>query len=988
MPRKVNAYRCSQEVFQLVKSAHRVQEGTFSQYMALCEAGGDISSAYRWIRNNLESQASSSNDGQIRHNIAHYVWLLRVARRSPRDDDVEEMCAAVREVYDAEFSSEDADGNRSHLTVDSDSHTILVHELFRLLKELAPRLHDTELTSWIAAMALKLPQQQLVAPLPDVLTADEVRPQLAVIGALGLQHHALFPQLEWGLRRRPVSPSIKSPHLIDSLFSDAFVDKLEEASFSFDVRTVTNMISAYLEDITAELAVIKEQESAKGSGKVHHHHVTSTNPVPVWRDYYEPSAKSFRFSLVQSKGIPPELYHYLIKALAVASPRLALSTRKKMLDQGMRVLDLTRAVLIVAARGNRSEQLELLKEQMDDVSYRKQLDDDYDICKAVEAFWKFDYALFLHYRNALTMETFYQLLMDELGVADVQRMICELHDKEATEKRNKALAMLSPAEKVSQTATSQKNLRLMGEEDVVVLDDDCRAAVRNVLRKRRGQAAVARAVDIIVEHTPQLDLALMSVIPYFSDYTLPQHEEISTNTAELRLKFAGIRNIFLMDASFIESGESFMTIPSAIKGATVDNSIILIPYATLSQLADTAEDHVYPCFDENVSRVRAHERNTSRQRLRFIASALQHQASFDKGESKQIPVKVLHFTESLLSHMIDSSVPLQPETSDDDQLIATALMLDCSLNATDDKEGGQQTQVFLCTDDPQLTARLRPSTSVEVQTESARLLAEMLEPITLVSFPKPSRREEVENPPAEVAEWIAEVANTANYQKLFADDERLQKNVVKRPEPAQVATRGDEGTPTISAASWLDMLDEQAHDVVQPVVRKEEARDEQQEEVAIAPPAVSPPAADDSEEAEKEIFQSTHALESLAHHKERIRLAMTRDLFNQFGVVSPDDLLDAQQMEEARLAASETDGKDPKRRRKSVLELEANRNSGYTFKKRGQLARHMSNMAGSRVPFNFRYKVFEANVNDPRNASLLSNFKGGIDKKRSLAVRR
>ncbi|RNC53058.1 hypothetical protein TcCL_ESM09653 [Trypanosoma cruzi] len=109
-------------------------------------------------------------------------------------------------------------------------------------------------------------------------------------------------------------------------------------------------------------------------------------------------------------------------------------------------------------------------------------------------------------------------------------------------------------------------------------------------------------------------------------------------------------------------------------------------------------------------------------------------------------------------------------------------------------------------------------------------------------------------------------------------------------------------------------------------------------------------------------------------------------VFEQFDVVGPDAELERAM---ASPAPYETPGQPSVRpRRRTLLEMEARRNRGASSRQRFRLARRLSNISGGRVPFNFRYRVLEVNIADPKNKSFVDAYKKGVAKKRESFKRK
>ncbi|CUE71497.1 Hypothetical protein, putative, partial [Bodo saltans] len=719
--RRKEAYHNSHELFALMMNRKKLSDATLAQFFSLCEVGGDVTSAYQWIRlmvDQRREQASLSSDSHVEvpssqqpYQLWHYVWLLRIVMRSPNDDVVGEMVQAVREVYETIFSppseigvegedlgGEETSSDRSvveHMVCDNFDEALLQRELFALARKLAPRIQDAELRSWCFRAESSLMISDEVA----AATSTEVR------SAMKLQHW-VFPQLDAQIAPHEENaeiskktenkafyqspPTIENPYLIDSLLSPQFLEKLMSASTSFDVKGVGFWIQAFLEDIAAEKAKIS---SADQHTKKRQHTPTSTNPIPVWRDYRNPSHHEFRKMIIEDQGVPAELYHYLIVALSQTSPRMAVLTKSKMSARGMRTLDLTRAVLIAACKDSFDDQKALLLEQQTDFAKRVQLDIDFETPKVVEVYWKFEYHEFLHLRNGVKkMQDFYVLLMDALNVPDVQRLIAATSDT------------------------------LIHEEELVAVDEEARDAVYCTLRKRRGAVEVEDALDIITEHCPMLDLALINSFPHFKEYTLADNDEIATTVDELsRRLFSSSsqpRDVYLMDSSFIETSERFFT----ASNQTGRERAIVIPWFCLKHLVETVDGVGEQCMDAEMGKIQKHERNVAIQRLQQISTMLLQQRAPGYVGPKFI---VLHFSECLLAQSISRAdfPSLSPETSDDDLMSSILLLLSTISTRTSVSTG----EVLLCSDDPQLVE--------QVTNEETSTIASCLRQVTVLSTP-------------------------------------------------------------------------------------------------------------------------------------------------------------------------------------------------------------------------------------------------------------
>lgn len=1010
--RKADAYHYSQELFSLMIARHRPADHTFAQYLSLCEAGGDVSSAYQWIRYmvdhrsafNASSTRSSSGEEEdvnsapsggaadAAYQLWHYVWLLRVVMNSPNDDVVDEMVAAVKEVYETFFCAGDellstggqttqlveemvdasADGMVGfgkiivrHMVCETYNDQVLQWELFSLMTRLRPRMQDRELKAWCTMAAASM---ENAGPYP----------RTAVLEALKLNDW-VFPVLDAG-ERIPQSPSIRNPLLVDSLLGDAFVEKIQSASFAHSVHEVGFWIQAYLEDIAAE----HQKLGPTGSNKKHYyaHRPTATNPIPIWRDYVNVSHQAFRKKLVESQGVSAELYHYLIVALCQSSPRLALATKKKMVEQGMQVLDLTRAVLIAACRESVEEQKTLLVEQQKDFAYRNQLDADHDASKIVETFWKFEHHEFFHLRNGVArMRDFYCLLMEELGVTDVQRLIAAVADVP------------------------------MQEEEVVVLDEDAREAVYSSLRKRRGAEAVGNALDVITEHCPLLDLALVNAIPHFGDYTLAANDEIATSVEELSMRLLGaptdngsqggpVRHaVYLLDSSFIEASEQFFTVASS--GKPDGHSILVIPWFCLRQISETAEGNVKHCMDADVIKWKQKERSLAIQRLQQVAMLLSQQHK--QGSNSGTRIVLLHFSECMLAQSLSKSFlpSLSPETSDNDLMCCLSLMISTMMASVP----STVVQVMLCTDDPALLSTVRNE-----EDSGTRDAQRVFDNISVVTTPKGEQYERNGEEGglslgSAAVKMVSDIAS-AFEPKLVSTAQRKGED---RP-PVEV--RADVSKKSLSACADVDVTCEgvsaepAADDLFG--VMSDGHLETQLNSVEVSSPTHSSntlqPAdgaptwlsmldgLDGSGEVSKGPEENPVREEGgEAPHGERSPTTFVdvaegeqeepsgeSPMYSEFGVRSPDEQMAFEMRRRAGRGHDETS-----KRRRTTLQREYAENRGYTKKGRLQLARQLSNAVGRRVPFNFRYKVFEANVNDPRNARLRRSYDDAASLKRS-----
>ncbi|ESL07416.1 hypothetical protein TRSC58_04894 [Trypanosoma rangeli SC58] len=109
-------------------------------------------------------------------------------------------------------------------------------------------------------------------------------------------------------------------------------------------------------------------------------------------------------------------------------------------------------------------------------------------------------------------------------------------------------------------------------------------------------------------------------------------------------------------------------------------------------------------------------------------------------------------------------------------------------------------------------------------------------------------------------------------------------------------------------------------------------------------------------------------------------------VFEQFDVLGPDPQMDCAA---ASPVPRQTPGQSNERpRRRSLLEAEARKNRGASNKQRFLLAKRLSNISGGRVPFNFRYRVLDVDIRDPKNKPYEDAYKEGVAKKRESFKRK
>ncbi|CAD2214885.1 hypothetical protein ADEAN_000233800 [Angomonas deanei] len=368
---KTEAYRYSQEMFNLLVGAHKPGKQSLFEYFRLCAIGKDLTSAYHWQKYWIEAHLDGSQA------LVSYTWLIRIALLHPSDEAAEDMVAAVRDSYLDVFCQiekvDASDRNQikvlafKHFQPTNDEQADELRDLFSALKAIRPRVRDRELAEFIEALPLE--ETTLSSSWP------------------GSDYCHTFPQLEGN--ETPLRPfSVLHPRLVDSILHPELIHSLEKASFEeHNVAKVIEILKHY------QSTVQEEKEKPKSF------HLKGAN---IWRQFSDPTAVYFRRSVVTAGGLTPELYHYVITALCLSSqPTAALRTLSRMEESNMRILDATRFVCMVAAKESKQECGRLFRAQLDEIRLRRQIDEDHDTCKEIEHYWKFQYTDFLHYRNRL-----------------------------------------------------------------------------------------------------------------------------------------------------------------------------------------------------------------------------------------------------------------------------------------------------------------------------------------------------------------------------------------------------------------------------------------------------------------------------------------------------------------------------------------------------------------------------------------------------------
>ncbi|RNF02467.1 uncharacterized protein Tco025E_08382 [Trypanosoma conorhini] len=903
---KRQAYMYAQQVFQFMVHSHKVGSETYQEFFRLCATGRDLTTAFRWQQYLVET-------GQP-FPLSHYTWLLRIAVLSPNDESAEDMAEAVWETYLARYChlvkhEVTGDTATSHFQPSTEEESHELEGLFRAFKQLRPKIaHGAkpELLDFIDG----LPDGSL-----DAATSD-AWPTVS-------RHHT-FRQLEAGVSWTP--PTLSHPHLRDSLLHENFINDLEKAAFSSNVQRVVALVNEYLQRISAEKSRTSGEKYRAGERD-------------IWHRYSDPSAADFRKPLVEAGGVTAELYHYLIVALSTRQPTLALRTLRRMEEQNLGVLDLTRAVMIVRCQGSPADQQALLQEQLQEIALRQKIGQDYDVTREVELFWKFSYTDFLHYRNALGRTDLYRILMEGLGPVRVQELLTEaqVHDS------------CTP-------------------DDVVVLDTSFRAAAAAYFRGLCGQLNVNRALDAITAKMPKLDISLLGSMPHFSDYALPKEDFVATDVFALRGKLVGFKRIYVLDSSFVETSEQFLTVGQTSDVEDAGSSLVLVPYCCLQQLALTIEQGEYSVtFDEALQAANTTEPFIASNRLRSLFALL-------RDTHKTRRTRVLHFSECLMAHSVAASqikaLGLDPAGSDNDHLFLILAMIRAIAPV--------EAEVVLCTDDASLVKLFHGD----------KLTSFFAGKICILSSQPP---QEVLNNEDDLIDDNPDLCISMDFEPKLQSSAPVGENhcVSGINSLLPLQTQVSEVDADAFGAAWLDMLDgeEQSGKALDAVNDTPHPQD------ALSTGAVArqtgnacgrdgPDNDDDLGAREHEklmnMYESEHAVVPVGALM--AQASSLGSMFEQFDVLGPDAEMDRAM---ASPAPRQTSGKPNERpRRRALLETEAIRNRGASNKQRFRLAKRLSNMSGGRVPFNFRYRVLEVNISDPKNKSYRDAYKEGVAKKR------
>lgn len=970
---KQQAYRYTHEAFQLLVRHHKVGAETLHEFLRLCAVGADLTSAFDWCKYWREAHLDGGDA------LSTLTWLLCVARAAPSDERAEDVALTVLELYRDRFGGVNTAAGEAEALASSPPQLSSLpveaedqNQFFSVFKSLEPRVQQNAV---LRDFLRSLPLSHATA----VATCAE-------FGWPSKSSHCLFPQLELHQHvplettREEMSryASAGPPRLRDSLLHADFVARLETSAASKNVGEVVALVEAYERGVREEQARTREGDRPSGQ---HRRSSRSSRDDTLWRSCGDASAFAFRKPLVQRGGVTPELYHYLITALATVQPSVALTTLTQMAEANLRPLDLTRAAVVVAVADSPADQRRLFQQQLDDIEARVRLDSDNDTVTAAEAYWKYDYVAFFHYRNALTVAEFYLYLMARMGPQAVQQLLLDV----------------------------QRHGPLATKDDLVVLDEDLRNASRFFFRSRVGRAAVQNALDTISHHQPKLDISLVGTVPHFENYYVEEADAIAHSEAALQTLVQPYDVVYVLDTSFIETSEAFLGVGKAGAGGNSStssgkssNSLVLVPYLSLAQLAASVSGtEAFTSFDPALQQAIRSEPFLASQRLRSLFAMV---ASSPSATRHSRHARVLHFTECLCANQVEQAVldrfGLAPATNDNDQLLLVLAMLSCLKS--------EKARLVLCTDDAQLVEQLEAlqhcplfGSAVEVVSTSPPANLD-LEQNLIDDNPiwRDGLRGEAESfvPRLNIAADVSNVQSGGDMEaEALLPESDAPTSVASVLSSSAAAEESSVAEADVAVESpWLALLEEDGdgESGSSAVTSAKTVLDSAAN--ALATTTTSSPATSSAAAADQELRDRLMSLYETPFDVVPIGVRMEEasavgSVFDEF------DSMDPQQREEvaahraaahSRLSPGEGGEAGQPRRRRSALEREMLSNRGYSNKDRRQLARQLSNRSGGRVPFNMRYRVVEANVRDPRNAHLRQVYAAGLEKKRSSFKRR
>lgn len=967
--RQRNIYKYIQESVGLLLHSHAAGEQTFYAYMRLCAVGKDLTAAYRFYKYWDELGRPESRT------LLCCAWLAIVAAQSPSALQAEEMILQVYQLYREYFIDELESRETSRIEPSNSFMTAFGRESNKILT--AEEKKDRKYL--LACFVVVGSQMQHSNDTKTFLDFIQKIPMSVEVAALYLNQqgwpsaspHQTFRELERGVVFP--SPTVDYPRLSSSLLHPEFQQCLEAASFNQNTEKVVKLLRLFERRVKEEKEkCLSRRDSRKTMGE-------------IWFQPYDASASEFRKKIVEIGGLSSELYHYLVVSLASTKPSAAIRTLERMKAANLRVLDITRAVMITKVEGSPDTQASLFDEQLAEIETREKLDRDHETNTSLEAFWKYDYPSFFHYQNALNREEFFFFLMPKLGPAKVQEL---LMSSESRGSLSDDLGILP-----NHLKTEKKN-------DLIVLDEDLRSATRRYMTSQFGEGTVEQLLNEVTRCMPKLDISVLGALPFFDSYALLPGENIATDVHQLRKKLSSFTCIYLMDASFIETSDSFRRVglqrfSSEESSESSCSSLVLFPYVTLLQLASSIKAAAeIVSFDPALQGDLKSESFLATERLQSIYSMISSSQFTRSSGNDSLPyARILHFTESFLSHMISlkelQMFRLHPESSVNDQMLLLLALIRTVAPAN--------ARVVLCTDDFQLRDKVHdfaqplykfekvpqlfagkveilatapPKDAIDINNDvlvnDNPVLGFNVDQFTPVVFPVHSS----------VSTTTSERDNESSFQQAVSFERKQIEKKVDVPSPwlnllneeSESLTAGDGVDFPLSVATNMDDSTENPKDDL-PKLNEDLGENAQSDTLW-------------------DLYETFHDVAPLAENI--VEAADVQSLFHEFSVMEPEEreALAQKSVSQSALTPHSGPQKGEKRRKLSILAKERLNHSGYSRRDRTRLARRISNQSGGRVPFNLRFKVVQADISNPRNRGLISLYQAGVLRKRQEYLRK
>ena len=374
---------------------------------------------------------------------------------------------------------------------------------------------------------------------------------------------------------------------------------------------------------------------------------------------------------IKPVSVTPELYHYLVVSLVSRQIGLALQLLQQMVRAGIAPLDLTIAVVVahLVRSGDDGRLATPLAQQfLDRHDARIAADralEPYEHPAAELAYWQYDYVGYMAHTNRLSEQRFYVLVGRFAGLLPLHELVWRCRgpntshgipvvgtsgpDEDAVEAAPAAVtgSLMAPPSVAATAGDGDRRLRETWLRLTSLVPAHC-FAVRDLLARLEGPADVDRGVQYVMQHAPQLDVAIIAqTIPLFKDY-VPSRPlfytvaDLSRWLEEQRRGGGGAddkgeasggglskRDIVLLDASFLESSPPDFY--NQLGGATV-----VLPFMTLAAIARAVTDP--PPGDVDCLKVHAEARSEALHRLTVLCQLVRHDR-----------VLLLHFTECLVA---------------------------------------------------------------------------------------------------------------------------------------------------------------------------------------------------------------------------------------------------------------------------------------------------------------------------------------------------